>query len=832
MIRDRIGWQRLAALDFPLFFGATLSFLAFYLASQRELGRGWAATLRDMPGVSALGIGLSINNARAVLEAAFGRPEAEFVRTPKYSIEGAGGEWRSKKYRAPGHASVLLEILLAVYFLGSLLFAVRFGYWVAVPFLLVFLHGFAYTAALSLRSRYRAAPRRAALPPPRFACAAIVSRHGRPPTSRRGKGGPIALPAPLGSRRRRPEAPPPTRSKRPSTLERDSPSVTLAIQGMHCASCVTTIENALAAVPGVEEASVNLGTARAEVRGRDLESPRLIAAVRESGYDARPAEGSSADPDASQAREAQAVWRRTLVAAALTLPVVVISMAEIHFPGRNWLLLALTLPVYLWAGSPFLQGAIRTLSHRTANMDTLIAIGTTAALALSIASTLFPGAMAPAAGSGHMGASGLVYYEAVGVILTLVLLGRYLETRARGKTSAAIRKLLDLAPKTARLLENGTEREVPLAEVRVGARLAVKPGDAVPVDGIVRSGRSAVDESMVTGESIPVEKTEGARVIGGTLNGEGAFEMEATAVGSATALAQIVRLVEQAQASKPPIQKLADRISGVFVPVVLGIAVVTWTLWYVLGPEPRAVFATIALASVLIIACPCALGLATPTAILVGTGRGARSGILFRNAEALEKARRITLVLLDKTGTVTEGKPRVTERVHVAGVGDEELLGLAAALEKKSAHPLAEAVVAAAGERGHDLPKVDNFESRTGLGVAGRVGTRRVLVGSARLFESQKVDLTAVAEEIARFAAEGKTPLFVAADGKLLGLVAVADREKPDAAAAVARLKDDGIEGRDADGRPRGDGEGRGGAGRHRRGSRPGPSGGQGGARA
>ena len=602
--------------------------------------------------------------------------------------------------------------------------------------------------------------------------------------SPRGKGGPIGLPV-VGQP---PAARPPTLNPQPSTL--DSPSVTLTIQGMHCASCVTTIENALAAVPGVEDASVNLGTARAEVRGRDLDSPRLIAAVRDSGYDARAAtdEDDSAASDASARREAQAVLRRTLVAAALTLPVVVISMAELHFPGRNWLLLALTLPVYFWAGAPFLTGAIRTLSHRTANMDTLIAIGTTAALILSIASTLFPETMS--AGAGGMGH---VYYEAVGVILTLVLLGRYLETRARGKTSAAIRKLLDLAPKTARLLENGQERDVPLAEVLRGARLAVKPGDAVPVDGIVRSGRSAVDESMVTGEPIPVEKSDGDRVIGGTLNGEGAFEMEATAVGSETALAQIVRLVQQAQASKPPIQKLADRISGIFVPVVLGIAVVTWVIWYVAGPEPRAVFATIAFASVLIIACPCALGLATPTAILVGTGRGARSGILFRNAEALEKARRITLVLLDKTGTLTEGKPRVTERVHVAGLGDEELLGLAAALEKKSAHPLAAAILAAAGERGRDLPKVDNFESRTGLGVAGRVGTRRVLVGSARFMESQKVDLAPVAEEIARFASEGKTPLFVAADGKLLGLLAVADPVKPDAAAAVARLKARGL---------------------------------------
>ena len=580
--------------------------------------------------------------------------------------------------------------------------------------------------------------------------------------------------------------------------EGESPSVTLAIQGMHCASCVNTIENALASVPGVEEASVNLGTARAEVRGRSLETPRLIAAVRDSGYDARPAEDVTETPDAAAAREAKSVLRRTLVAAALTLPVVVVSMAELHFPGRNWILLALTLPVYVWAGWPFLTGAARTLAHRTANMDTLIAIGTTAAMALSIASTLSPSSTSAAASGSFMAAGehagGLVYYEAVGVILTLVLLGRYLETRARGKTSAAIRKLLDLAPKTARLVTNGgVEREVPLSEVPVGARLVVKPGDAVPVDGIVRSGWSAVDESMVTGESIPVEKAEGDRVIGGTLNGDGAFEMEATAVGSATALAQIVRLVQQAQASKPPIQKLADRISGIFVPVVLGIAVVTWVLWYVFGPDPRAVFATVALASVLIIACPCALGLATPTAILVGTGRGAREGILFRNADALEKARRISLVLLDKTGTLTEGKPRVTERVHVSGLGDEELLGLAAALEKKSAHPLARAVVAMAEERGIALPVVATFESKTGMGVVGFVGKRRVVVGNARLFEKEKIDLSSVAEEIARFVSEGKTPLFVAADGKLLGLLAVADREKADAAAAVARLRAHGL---------------------------------------
>jgi P-type Cu+ transporter len=567
-------------------------------------------------------------------------------------------------------------------------------------------------------------------------------------------------------------------------------SISLALQGMHCASCVTTIEKALSAVPGVATASVNLATARAEIQGDRLDAPRLIAAVRDSGYEATAAdEDASADQDAEARRQTREVLRQTLVSALLTLPVLIISMADLMFPGRDLLLLALTLPVYFYAGAPFLKGAIRTLSHRTANMDTLIAIGTTAALALSAAATFFPRAFEGAASSpmGH------VYYEAVGVILTLVLLGRYLETRARGATSAAIRKLLDLAPKKARLVVGETEREVPLAEVLVGQLLRVKPGDTVPVDGIVRTGRSAVDESMVTGESIPAEKAEGDRVIGGTRNADGTFDMEATAVGSRTALAQIVRLVEQAQASKPPIQRLADRIAGIFVPAVLGIGIVTWVLWYVVGPEPRGLFATVAFASVLIIACPCALGLATPTAILVGTGRGARSGILFRNADALERARRLTLVLLDKTGTITEGRPRLTERVRVAGVTDEELLGLAASLERGSAHPLAQAIVGAAQEKGIQPPQADGFESKTGFGVSARVAGRRALVGNARFLEQEGIDVSAVREEIGRFAAEGKTPLLVAAGGTLLGLLAVADREKPSSRAAVERLRGLGL---------------------------------------
>jgi Cu+-exporting ATPase len=551
---------------------------------------------------------------------------------------------------------------------------------------------------------------------------------------------------------------------------------------MHCASCVSTIEDALSAVVGVSEAAVNLATGRADVTGRGLNPRRLIEAVRSSGYEAKPAEAQElGSAEEATALELRRVLRRTLIAASLTLPVLVVSMAEIHFRGRDLALLLLTLPVYLYAGWPFLSGMVRTLRHRAANMDTLVGLGTSAAFFLSAAATLFPRTFA-SAGAAH------VYYEAVGVIVTLVLLGRYLETRARGRTSAAIRKLLDLTPKKARLLRDGVETEVELSEVDVGDLLRVKPGDAVPVDGTVRSGASSVDESLVTGESVPAEKKAGDRVIGGTLNQQGVLEIEATAVGSDTALAQIVRLVGQAQASKPPIQKLADRIAGVFVPVVLAIGVACWVVWYVAGPEPRALFATVVLASVLLIACPCALGLATPTAILVGTGRGAGCGILFRNADALERARALTIVLLDKTGTVTEGKPRLTDRVVVAGTG-EEMLGLAAAIEKGSAHPLAEALVAAANEKGISLPEVESFESKAGRGVVGSVAARRVVVGSPRLFDEEGIDFASVREESERFAAEGKTPLLVASGGRTIGLLAVADKEKPSSREAVRKIR-------------------------------------------
>ena len=584
----------------------------------------------------------------------------------------------------------------------------------------------------------------------------------------------------------RPEARAPQRSiQSPKTIE-------LAIEGMHCASCVRTIETALEEVPGVSEALVNLGTGRARIAGEGLDSGQLIAAVEATGYGARPAaETTPHEDEKREAKELSDVLRRTAVSAALTLPVLVIAMGDLRFPGREIVQFALTLPVYLWAGRPFLAGMVQTLKHRTANMDTLVGLGTTAAMLLSTATTFFPSSLPRAQGHGGMAQ---IYFEAVGVIVTLLLLGRYLETRARRRASSALRKLLDLAPKLARVVKDGAEMQLPVQDVAVGDRLRVKPGDAVPVDGRVLDGASTVDESMVSGEPIPVAKAKGDRVIGATLNQEGVLEIEATAVGEATALAQIVRLVAEAQAGKPPIQRLADRIAGVFVPAVLAIAVATWVAWYVLGPEPRALLATVALASVLIIACPCALGLATPTAVMVGTGRGARSGILFRNADALERARRVNTVLLDKTGTITEGKPRLTDRVRVGGASDEDLLGLAAALEKGSSHPLAAALVTAAAERSLSIPRVTKFASKPGRGIVGRVGRRQVVVGSPDLFAEQEIDTSAVAEEADRFAGEGKTILLVAADGKLLGLLAVADRPKPSSRHAVERLKAGGLE--------------------------------------
>ena len=572
----------------------------------------------------------------------------------------------------------------------------------------------------------------------------------------------------------------------------DTPGLSLSLEGMHCASCVTTIENALAAVPGVEGASVNLGDVargRARIgtstptdswppcgRAATTRGPRSTPAPANRRRAAAPKRATSCGARSwrppSRFRRRSSRWRTSCFRAATG------SCSRSRCPST------------FGPERRFFRAPIRTLRHRTANMDTLVAIGTTAAFGLSLAATLFPSTLR----------ARLVRADG-----TRVLRGRGRDphahpVRALPRDAGAGQDVRRRAPAARSRAQDGAAgarrrrtRGAALARWPVGDLLRVKPGDAIPVDGSVRAGRASVDESMVTGESLPVEKGPGDTLIGGTRNVDGAIDMAATAVGSRTALAQIARLVEQAQASKPPIQKLADRISGVFVPVVLAIAVATWVVWYVVGPEPRALFATVAFASVLIIACPCALGLATPTAILVGTGRGARAGILFRNAGAIEQARRVTLVLLDKTGTITEGRPRLTDRVHVAGVSEQDLLGVAAALEQGSAHPLARAIVEAAREKGIVPPAVEAWTSKTGLGVSGTVRGRRAAVGSAAFLLAEGIDLSPVEDDVARFAGEGKTPLLVASDGRLLGVLAVADREKATSKDAIRRLRERGL---------------------------------------
>ena len=489
--------------------------------------------------------------------------------------------------------------------------------------------------------------------------------------------------------------------------------------------------------------------------------------------------------------------RRFLVSLALTLPTLVMGMGPhlglipMHLAMQPWwngAQLALTTPVLFWAGSGFFRGAWASLRQRASDMNTLIAIGTFAAYIYSLAVTVAPGFFAA------RGLNASVYYETAAVIITLILMGRLLEARAKHGTGAAIEKLLGLQPKTARVLRDGQERDIPIAEVQVGDKILVRPGEKIPVDGRVVSGTSWVDESMLTGESLPVEKKEGDTVIGATMNQRGAFTMEAQRVGKDTALAQIVRMVEQAQGSRAPIQRLADVITGYFVPVVLMVAVATFVGWYLLGPEPRFLHALLAFVAVLIIACPCALGLATPTAIMVGTGRGAQMGVLIKDAEALETLHRAQTVVLDKTGTITEGKPALTDVIAGPGFAAEELLRLAASVERSSEHPLAAAIVAGAQARGLALDVATGFRATEGRGVEARVGARSVLLGNAALLAERKVmrcaDLDA---EAARLSEEGKTPMFIAVDGRIAGVLAVADTVKPSSAAAIARLKALGV---------------------------------------
>ncbi len=494
--------------------------------------------------------------------------------------------------------------------------------------------------------------------------------------------------------------------------------------------------------------------------------------------------------------------RRFWISVAVTVPIALLAMSEL-IPGQpvqstfspsalNWLQLVLATPVVLWGGLPFFQRGWASITNRSLNMFTLIAIGVGTAYIYSLFATAFPG-LFPESFRGHGGEVG-VYFDAAAVITTLVLLGQVLELRARSQTSRAIKALLGLAPKTARLIcDDGSEEDIPLDRVQPGDRLRVRPGEKVPVDGLVLEGATSVDESMVTGEPIPVEKTEGCKVTGGTVNGTGSFVMRAERVGSDTLLAQIVRMVSEAQRSRAPIQKLADVVSGYFVPVVVLIAIITFILWGMVGPEPRMAYALLNAVAVLIIACPCALGLATPMSIMVGTGRGATVGVLIKNAEALEILEKVDTLIVDKTGTLTKGKPQLTSIISVNEGGESELLGLAASLERSSEHPLAAAVLSAAQQRGLRLSDVGNFQSVTGKGIVGTVDGKRVALGNQKLLDDLGVRSNSLLDRAEKLRQDGQTVMFVVIGDSVAGLLGVSDPIKQSTPEAIRMLHEDGI---------------------------------------
>ncbi len=592
--------------------------------------------------------------------------------------------------------------------------------------------------------------------------------------------------------------------------------VSFPVEGMTCASCVNRITRFLNKVEGVEEASVNLASESATVRfdPGQVSVADLVAAVDAAGYVARTEQASSADHERNVAEAAEAkaerdqaaskhaadLRRRLSVSALLTFPLI-LGLARMTiapwlpaFLVNPWLQLGLATPVQFWAGSIFYVGATKAIRHKATDMNTLIAVGTSAAYLYSVATILFP-AFFIAAGLGIGGEALPMYFDTSAAIITLILLGRFLEARARSHTSDAIRRLISLAPRTARLVRGGAEVDVDIAQVRVGDLVRVRPGETIAVDGVVTDGASGVDESMVTGESLPVAKRADDLVVGGTLNTTGTLTLRATRVGADTVLAKIIRLVSDAQGSRAPIQRLADVVTGYFVPMVLGLAALTFVVWFALGPQPAFNLALLNTVAVLIIACPCALGLATPTSIMVGTGKGAESGILFRNAEALERLGSVTAVVLDKTGTLTQGKPRVTDVVRAAGaLPEDELLALVAAAERGSEHPLADAIVREAAEtRRLVLADAADFLSVAGGGVSATVAGHAVLVGRPGFLESLGVHVSALASAADALAAGGRTPVFAAVDGRAAAVIAIADTLKAGSVEAVAELHRLGI---------------------------------------
>lgn len=584
----------------------------------------------------------------------------------------------------------------------------------------------------------------------------------------------------------------------------------IPITGMTCAACARHIEQHLSSTEGVSRAGVNFATSRATVEYDPSVTgvKQLMGAIKGLGYTPHevPADDGATEEDfeaSAREDEYRDLRRKFLVAAVLSLPVLVIAMSHgriswLDFPGVNWLQFVLTTPVVFYCGLQFYRGAWSAFRHRTADMNTLIAIGTGAAYLYSVATLTAPGFFHTSVTHDPMGGESMsppVYFEAASVIIALILLGRLLESRAKGRTSEAIRRLAGLQAKTARVLRSGAEMDVPVEDVVSGDTVIVRPGEKIPVDGVVLEGASAVDESMLTGESLPVEKATGAEVFGGTINKTGSFKLKATKVGKDSALQQIVKMVRDAQGSKAPIARLADYISGIFTPIVVAIAIATFVVWFVVAPvDERLTIALTNFVAVLIIACPCALGLATPTAVMVGTGKGAEAGLLIKGGESLETAHKLRAIVLDKTGTITTGRPALTDIKPADWIGEGELLKLVASAERKSEHPLALAIVREAERRQTAFVEPDAFNAMAGHGIHAVIDSRRVVIGNRKLMLDSAVSLDGFQEQASAFASEGKTPVYAAVDGRMAGLFAIADQIKPESKTAIDEMRRMGLE--------------------------------------
>lgn len=590
----------------------------------------------------------------------------------------------------------------------------------------------------------------------------------------------------------------------PSHHTADGHDVSLSIQGMTCASCVGRVERSLRALPGVSSANVNLATERAEVRlsGAQTDATALVAAVSQAGYTAKEIvpDAPVADSSAFERREAERIHlRRDLILSlCLALPVFLLEMGSHLIPGvhdwihanlgmqNNWLIqFVLTTLVICLPGRRFLRLGLPALARMVPDMNSLVALGTLAAYGFSVVATFAP-QMLP---EGTVA----VYFEAAAVIITLILLGRFLEARARGRTSEAIQRLVRLQPKTARVQRNGVTSEIAVSEVVVGDLIEIRPGERIPVDGKVRSGESFVDESMISGEPVPVSKSQDAEVIGGTVNQAGTLTIEARAVGGQTVLAGIIRMVEHAQGAKLPIQAVVDRVTLWFVPVVMGLALLTFATWLLVGPEPALTFGLVNAVAVLIVACPCAMGLATPTSIMVATGRAAELGILFRQGDALQSLKEITVVALDKTGTLTEGQPVLTDLSTTEGFTRDDVLACMAAVEARSEHPIARAIVAASENAALRIEPAQDVNAVPGLGLHATVAGRRVEIGAAQYMHTLGLDTDVCADRAQALGKQGKTPIYAAIDGRLAAIVAVADPIRASTPSAIAALHAQGL---------------------------------------